>query len=329
MADANGAWHCTISTLSEGNHSLIATATDASGQIGPASSALAITVDTHAPNAPTMAVYSPAGQALSGSTAAHDMILKGSGEANSTINILDGGKQVGSTHAADDGSWSFDTGQISKGFHSFASEAVDAAGNVSAASTANPIMVNSGSAVGLTHINKHWDHTLTIKGTADANSHIKVYDGSTSLGSVDTKADGTWNFTTSYAVSKAMHTYMAQEVDGAGHTVASSGTAVFGSKGSDTLNSTTSNDLLVGSGGHDTFVFAPNFGQDVIKDFRAAGCGHDVVQFSKTVFDSFADVLAHATQNGHDVVIAAGAADSLTMKNVKINALDKTDFHFA
>jgi Ca2+-binding RTX toxin-like protein len=103
----------------------------------------------------------------------------------------------------------------------------------------------------------------------------------------------------------------------------------LGSTGGDTLTSTAGNDLFVGNGGHDTFVFAPNFGHDVIKDVSAGWRSHDVVQFSKSVFDNFADVLAHATQSGNDVVIAAGTADSLTLKNVKLAALDKADFHFS
>jgi Ca2+-binding RTX toxin-like protein len=126
-----------------------------------------------------------------------------------------------------------------------------------------------------------------------------------------------------------LHTFKAQELDSTGHVVASSGSAILGSTGGETLTSTAGNDLFVGNGAHDTFMFATNFGNDVIKDFSAGWRGHDVVQFSKSVFDNFADVLAHATQSGQDVVIAAGTNDSLTLKNVKLAALDKTDFHFA
>jgi hypothetical protein len=64
------------------------------------------------------------------------------------------------------------------------------------------------------------------------------------------------------------------------------------------------------------------------KDFNANGRGHDVIQFSKSVFDNFADVLAHATRSGHDVVIA-DHGDSLTLKHTKLSVLDKSDFHFA
>jgi Ca2+-binding RTX toxin-like protein len=126
-----------------------------------------------------------------------------------------------------------------------------------------------------------------------------------------------------------VHTYQAQELDSTGHVGASSGSAIVGSTGSDTLTSTAGNDLFVGKGSHDTFVFAPNFGNDVINDFGAGSRGHDVIQFSMSVFDSFASVLAHATQVGQDVVIAADATDSLTLKNVKLAALDQSDFHFA
>jgi Ca2+-binding RTX toxin-like protein len=126
-----------------------------------------------------------------------------------------------------------------------------------------------------------------------------------------------------------VHTFTAQEIDSAGHVVASSGSAILGSTGSNTLKSTSGNDYFVGDGGVDTFAFSAGFGNDVIKDFGATGRSHDVIQFSKSVFDSFASVLAHATQVGQDVVISADAGDSVTLKNTKLTALDRYDFHFA
>jgi Ca2+-binding RTX toxin-like protein len=108
----------------------------------------------------------------------------------------------------------------------------------------------------------------------------------------------------------------------------SSGQAIVGSNRGNTLVSTGGDDLLVGNGHSDTFVFAPNFGNDVIKDFNAWGSGHDTIQFSQSVFDSFATVLSHASQVGQDVVISAGA-DTLTLKNTKIGVLNSHDFHFS
>ena len=129
--------------------------------------------------------------------------------------------------------------------------------------------------------------------------------------------------------SNSVHTYTAQEVDSTGNVVAkSSGQAILGSSLSNKLTSTAGDDLFVGNGGSDTFSFAANFGNDVIRDFDAVGRRHDVVEFSKSEFDSFASVLSHASQVGQDVVISAGT-DTLTLKNTKLGALDSHDFHFA
>jgi hypothetical protein len=85
---------------------------------------------------------------------------------------------------------------------------------------------------------------------------------------------------------------------------------------------------LVGNGHPDTFVFASNFGHDVIKDFNTSLRGGDTIQFSKNVFDSFASVLSHASQVGQDVVISSGG-DTLKLSNTKLSALNSHDFHFA
>ena len=111
----------------------------------------------------------------------------------------------------------------------------------------------------------------------------------------------------------------------------SSDKAILGSTRSDTLQSTTGDDLLVGNGGIDTFVFADNFGNDTIKDFEAeyaVGWRHDTIQFSKSVFDDFASMQSHASQVGQDVVISSGS-NSLTLKNATLSGLDHYDFHFA
>ena len=125
-----------------------------------------------------------------------------------------------------------------------------------------------------------------------------------------------------------VHTYTAQQIDGNGQVVGTSGSAILGSTGSNTLKSTSGNDILVGGGQADTFVFAANFGRDVVKDFKASGTAQDTIQFSKSVFDSFASVLSHASQDGPDVTISAGN-DTLTLKNTTLSSLNSNDFHFA
>jgi YVTN family beta-propeller protein len=82
------------------------------------------------------------------------------------------------------------------------------------------------------------------------------------------------------------------------------------------------------NGINDTFVFASNFGHSTIEGFTAAGPGQDTIQLSKSVFDSFASVLAHASQVGQDVVISSGS-DTLKLLNTNLSALNSQDFNFA
>ncbi|MEV4783244.1 Ig-like domain-containing protein, partial [Burkholderia sp. LMU1-1-1.1] len=46
VANADGVWTVTTGTLAAGVHNLTATATDAAGNVGPASAAVAVTIDT-------------------------------------------------------------------------------------------------------------------------------------------------------------------------------------------------------------------------------------------------------------------------------------------
>jgi hypothetical protein len=212
---------------------------------------------------------------------------------------------------------------------------MDAAGNTSGASAALTVKVDAHDAHGSQPdigkvFQNWWSDTVTFKGTADPYSQITIYDnGKAGVGTVKAGSDGTWSLTTKSGVSDTVHNFTTKATDSAGNVSSGTGSAILGTHGGDTLKSTSGDDLFKGNGGHDTFVFAPNFGKDVITDFRASGFSHDVVQLSKSVFDNFADVLAHAAQSGHDVVINAGAGNTLTLKDTKLAALDKHDFHFS
>jgi Ca2+-binding RTX toxin-like protein len=54
-------------------------------------------------------------------------------------------------------------------------------------------------------------------------------------------------------------------------------------------------------------VFNPAFAKDTITDFIATGATHDVLQFDHTVFASYAQVMAAATQSGSDIIITKDA----------------------
>ena len=107
---AAGAWSYTTAALANGAHSLTATATDAAGNTGAASTALSVTVDTVAPVAPTIASFSPdSGVVGDGITNDNTLTLTGTAEANSTVKVYDGATLLGTATANGSGAWSYTT----------------------------------------------------------------------------------------------------------------------------------------------------------------------------------------------------------------------------
>ncbi len=88
---AAGAWSFTTGTLNDGAHNLTATATDVAGNTGPASSALAVTIDTGAPVAPAITSFSnDSGVAGDHVTNDNTLSLTGTAEAGATVKVYDG-----------------------------------------------------------------------------------------------------------------------------------------------------------------------------------------------------------------------------------------------
>ena len=102
--------------------------------------------------------------------------------------------------------------------------------------------------------------------------------------------------------------------------------STFTSSG-DTLDGGTGNDLLFGGRGADEFVFdTEDGGADTILDFTA---GTDLIDLgSNTDFDSFAEVLAVAAQQGQDTILDFGGGNTLTLEGVILSELTAEDFGF-
>ena len=82
-------------------------------------------IDTIAPAAPRIG-----SDLVSGNVAT----LTGTAEAGTTVTVLDGFRRLGTATVNSSGTWSFATGSLAIGFHSFTATDTDAAGNVSKAS---------------------------------------------------------------------------------------------------------------------------------------------------------------------------------------------------
>ncbi|HKZ96903.1 MAG TPA: cadherin domain-containing protein, partial [Hyphomicrobiaceae bacterium] len=91
---------------------------------------------------------------------------------------------------------------------------------------------------------------------------------------------------------------------------------LIGGGGKDTLIGGGGNDVLTGGAGADTFVFAPNWGEDVITDFDPT---KDVLKFDGSIASALAELTV--TQVGADVLIEGLVPghlfdDTITLKNV-------------
>lgn len=136
-ASGTGAWTFTpTSALTEGAHTITATATDAASNTSPASAAITLTVDTIAPAAPVISN-------ASGNTTVKTPTLTGTAEAAATVKLYDGTTLIGTTTATGTGTWSFTLSTaLADGVHSITATATDAAGNTGVASAA--LLLNVG-----------------------------------------------------------------------------------------------------------------------------------------------------------------------------------------
>lgn len=105
---------------------------------------------------------------------------------------------------------------------------------------------------------------------------------------------------------------------------------LYGGEGDDVLNGKDGNDNLEGGEGDDVFIFAAGDDDDVIEDFSAGAGSDDVIELSGiSGFNSFADVLAAASDQGSDTFIRLDDDDSILLKNVSVSDLHQDDFRFA
>jgi Ca2+-binding RTX toxin-like protein len=102
---------------------------------------------------------------------------------------------------------------------------------------------------------------------------------------------------------------------------------VIGSQHNDVLYGGRGDNVLTGGNGSDTFVFNRWSGNDTVTDFKAGGSNHDILEFAE-VFKDFNDLLAHAENNGHDVVIHIDGQNSVTLLNAHVGDLHQSDFSF-
>ncbi len=241
-ADGTGAWSFTPETaLVEGSHSFTVRATDPQGNVSEDSAPWSVVVDLTAPTVPTLDTVSdnvPGGVTgnLTSGQATNDNTptISGTGQAGSTIYIMNNGTQLGTTTVDVNGNWSFTpTTPLDDGSYSLRAYATDAAGNASANSsvfaftvdTAGPgvpvvtsVIDDVAPTTGtLTSGNSTNDARPTFNGTGDVGSTVHVIVDGNEIGTAVVNAQGSWTFTPGTDLLDGPHAITFNATDAAGN----------------------------------------------------------------------------------------------------------------
>jgi hypothetical protein len=292
----DGTWSATVnaaSGLTDGVHTLVVKQVDQAGHESAGSPAVTVTVDT----TPPPALPAPLGD--SGVINHSTPTFTGSGAAAGSIIKLYASTnghefEAGHTLSGADGAWSIPTDKLDDGSYSISVKQFDAAGNVSPASPAvavtidtvppaapgEPVLdVNSDKGVssndGITNIN-----TPTFSGTgAEANSVVKLYANEQEVGNTLSDAQGNWHITTG-VLRDDTYSVVVKQFDKAGNMSGDSGSIdvtidtvapkLLSSdfhRSSGSVELTFSEDILLAP--HGTFALENEFG--LVVDFLGAG----------------------------------------------------------
>ncbi|WP_179038102.1 Ig-like domain-containing protein [Limnobaculum xujianqingii] len=238
---SDGNWSFTPSSpLPDGDYKFTTTVTDKAGNTGDATPVVNITVDTSGVEVRLDKLVDNVGD-ITGDITPNGVTddtrpeIVGTGKPGSIIKIYDGATLLGSTTVNADKSWSFTpTTDLGQGSHSITVTATDLSGNTTDPTSAFVFTIDTvaptqptiesaeddvGSVQGtLTNGMATDDPTPTLTGKAEKGSVVKVYDGSTLLGSVVAdETSGQWTFTPTSPLVEGEHKFHVTSTDKAGN----------------------------------------------------------------------------------------------------------------
>lgn len=152
-----------------------------------------------------------------GITDSNVVTLSGTAVAGSSVSVFDGTKLLGTVTVSANGAWIFLTGTLADGSHAFTATDTSA-GNTSLASNVESITVDTHAPAAPVIVSETATGTNQeiFSGTAEANSKIAIYDGTTQLGTATANGSGAWSFT-SGTLATGVQTFTATAMDAAGN----------------------------------------------------------------------------------------------------------------
>ena len=219
-ADGTGHWSVNSIALTDNtNYSFTAKATDAAGNTSTASTALAFHDDQTAPAAPTVALASDTGSSSSDHITSNGSLTVTPAEAGGTIQYsTNGGTTWTGSFTAVEGANNVEVRQV------------DAAGNNGAATSFSfTLDTTAPLAPVITTTAPAQDNasSISIAGTAEANSTVTLYNNGVSIGTAAADGTGHWSVNSIALTDNTNYSFTAKATDAAGNTSTASTALAF------------------------------------------------------------------------------------------------------
>ena len=230
-ASGTGAYAVTASVLPDGTYpNFRVTATDAAGNQSGAATVTPWTIDTVSLITVTGVASDTGISPTDKITNDNTLTITGMAEPNSLVAVFDNGVQVGTATASGTGAYSVTTSALSDASHVLTITAADIAGNVSSstplgtwivdtiAPSSTPVVVSVTVDTGSSTTDQITsDSTLTFTGTAEANSVVQVFDGTTLIGTTTASGTGAYAVTASVLPDGTYPNFRVTASDAAGN----------------------------------------------------------------------------------------------------------------
>ena len=268
-----------------GSDSFSYTVSDGHGGSSTASVAIDIAPVDDGPPVITAITPDTGSSATDGITATGLISVSGTAEVGGTVTLHNGIAVAGTAIADSSGNWTIALATaLADGAHSLTATTTDGSGNVSAASAALRVTVDT-LAPGVTLALAHDTGTsatdrvttdATLTGLSDALATVTLREGATVLGTTIADAAGLWSFAP--VLANGAHSISASSTDTAGNTGTSTLSfglgEINGTAGNDTLDGSGGDWVLRGGAGNDTYVAIDGADQVI----ELAGEGIDTVR---------------------------------------------------